>query len=134
MLAFTRPSDGLEGIDDHMQYSSEIQAAVNFSGAVDLADWNREPYVGAYMGGSSDSKPALLRRASPVEYIKEGTPPVLTIHGDNDISVPVKQAYALAEKMKEAGASHTLVIKPGYGHAFDFDEAIWKFLDRVLKM
>jgi acetyl esterase/lipase len=133
MLAFTRPTDGLEGKDDNMQYSSAIQAVVNFSAATDLVSWNREPYVSAYIGGSLSSKIELFRKASPINYIREGLPPVLTIHGDSDISVPVKQAYILDEKMKEVNAPHTLVIKPGYGHAFDFDETIWKYLDQKLK-
>src|SRR4030042_1913195 len=53
MLAFTRPTDGLEGVDDYLQYSSAIQAVVNFSAATDLVSWNMEPYVSAYIGGSS---------------------------------------------------------------------------------
>jgi acetyl esterase/lipase len=133
MLAFTGTSDGLEGVDDYLQYSSAVQAAVNFSAATDLVSWNMEPYVSAYIGGSLESQPELFKKASPVEYIRPGTPPVLTIHGDSDTAVLPEQAFILDRKMREVGASHTLVIKPGYSHTFDFDETVWAFLDRALK-
>jgi acetyl esterase/lipase len=132
MLAFTRPTDGLEGVDDYLQYSSAVQAVVNFSAVSDLVSWDLEPYVSAYIGGSLDSRPELFRRASPVEYIWPGTPPVLTIHGDKDAAVLPEQAFLLDRKMKEVGARHTLIMRAGYGHGFDFDETVWNFLDKVL--
>jgi acetyl esterase/lipase len=133
MLAFTRPTDGLEGVDDYLQYSSAVQAVVNFSAATDLVSWNMEPYVSAYIGGSLESQPELFRKASPVEYIRPGTPPVLTIHGDSDTAVLPEQAFLLDRKMREVGVPHTLIIKAGYRHAFDFDETVWDFLGKALK-
>jgi acetyl esterase/lipase len=133
MLAFTRTTDGLDGVDDYLQYSSAVQAVVNFSAATDLVSWNMEPYVSAYIGGSLESQPELFRKASPVEYIRPGTPPVLTIHGDSDTAVLPEQAFLLDRKMREVGAPHTLIIKAGYRHSFDFDETVWDFLDKALK-
>jgi acetyl esterase/lipase len=133
MLAFTRTTDGLEGVDDYLQYSSAVQAVVNFSAATDLVSWNMEPYVSAYIGGSLESKAELFKKASPVEYIWSGTPPVLTIHGDSDTAVLPEQAFLLDRRMREVGAPHTLIIKPGYSHAFDFNETVWDFLDKALK-
>ena len=133
MLAFTRTTDGLEGVDDYLQYSSAVQAVVNFSAATDLVSWNMEPYVSAYIGGSLESKPDLFKKASPVVYVHPGTPPVLTIHGDSDTAVPPEQAFLLDRKMREVGAPHTLVIKADYRHTFDFDAKVWDFLDNALK-
>jgi dipeptidyl aminopeptidase/acylaminoacyl peptidase len=54
---------------------------------------------------------------------------VLTVQGDHDTSCPLKQAEMLDAKMKEAGASHTLVVKKGETHRDFFGESVvWDFL------
>ena len=66
-------------------------------------------------------------------------PPVLTLHGDQDVLVPISQAKKLDEKMKQAGADHTLMVLPGQGHDFVGEDqqkamrAMWAFFDRNLK-
>jgi acetyl esterase/lipase len=66
-------------------------------------------------------------------------PPVLTLHGDQDALVPVEQARVLDEKMKAAGASHTLIVFEGQGHGFGGKngkkaaDATWEFFARHLK-
>ena len=40
--------------------------------------------------------------------VSKDDPPVLTIYGDRDITVPPKQAELLDDKMKEVGASHDI--------------------------
>jgi acetyl esterase/lipase len=133
LLGLTQPSDGLEGADEYSAYSSAVQAVVNFSGATDLARWNREPYVSAYLGGTLQGRPEQYKKASPLTYVRPGTPPVLTIHGEKDTAVLPDQAELLDARMKEVGAPHTLIIKPGLGHDFGFDQAVWDFLAKTLK-
>jgi acetyl esterase/lipase len=133
LLGLTVPADGLEGQDDNLQYSSSVQAVVNLSGATDLVSWNKEPYVSAYLGGSLQEKPEQYKRASPINYVKPGMAPILTIHGDKDTSVSPDQALLLDARMKEAGAPHTLVIESGRGHTDEIDQTVWDFLDKALK-
>jgi acetyl esterase/lipase len=133
LLGLTVPSDGLEGQDDNLQYSSAVQAVVNLSGATDLVSWNREPYVSAYLGGSLQAKPEQYKKASPINYVKPGTAPILTIHGDKDISVSPDQALLLDARMKEVGAPHTLIIESGRRHTDELTQAVWDFLEKVLK-
>ena len=53
--------------------------------------------------------------------------------------MPIAQATTLDEKMKAAGASHTLMIFEGQGHGFGGKHAIesvtamWNFFDQHLK-
>jgi hypothetical protein len=52
---------------------------------------------------------------------------------DNEVSID--QAVRLHKKMKEVGATHTLIIKKGRGH-YDFvldDVAVGEFLGKTLK-
>jgi acetyl esterase/lipase len=133
LLGLTVPSDGLEGQDGNLQYSSAVQAVVNLSGATDLASWNREPYVSAYLGGTLQSKPEQYRKASPINYAKPGAAPILTIHGDKDTSVSLDQALLLDAKMKEVGATHTLIIESGRRHTDELDQPVWDFLEKTLK-
>ncbi len=134
LLGLTQPTDGLEGDDENSGYSSAVQAVVNFSGATDLAKWNKEPYVSAYLGGSLQEKPEQYKRASPTTYVRPGAPPILTIHGENDTAVLPDQAELLDARMKEVGASHTLIIKPGLRHDFEFDQTVWDFLEKALQL
>jgi dipeptidyl aminopeptidase/acylaminoacyl peptidase len=133
LLGLTAAADGLEGQDDNLQYSSTVQAVVNLAGATDLVSWNREPYVSAYLGGSLQAKPEQYKKASPINYVKAGTTPILTIHGDKDISVSPDQALLFDARMKEAGAPHTLIIESGRGHTDELDQTVWDFLEKTLK-
>ena len=133
LLGLTVWSDGLEGQDGNLQYSSAVQAVVNLSGATDLVSWNREPYVSAYVGGTLQAKPEQYRKASPINYAKPGAAPILTIHGDKDTSVSLDQALLLDARMKEVGATHTLIIESGRRHTDELDQPVWDFLEKALK-
>ena len=133
LLALTVPADGLEGQDDFPQFSSSVQAVVNLSGVTDLASWNREPYVSAYLGGSLQEKPEQYKRASPINYVKPGIAPVLTIQGEKDTVVPPDQALSFDARMKEAGAAHTLILKSDLAHNDEIGQDVWDFLNKFLK-
>ena len=137
MLGLTRPVDGLEGHDEYLQYSSSVQAVVNFAGPTELtSDYVATPEVdSAYVGGTPKAVPDRYRMASPLTYVRRDAPPILTIHGDKDTASYLQQALLLDEKVKEAGGKHTLIVKKGAGH-MDFslaEPAVWEFLDLVLR-
>jgi acetyl esterase/lipase len=133
LLGLTGPADGLEGDDDNLQYSSSVQVVVNLAGATDLVSWNKEPYVSAYLGGTLQAKPEQYKKASPINYVKPGTVPILTIHGDQDTAVSPDQALLLDARMKEAGAPHTLIIESGRRHTDELNQPVWDFLEKALK-
>ena len=91
------------------------------------------------MGGTPDEVADTYKSASPLTYVSADDPPVLTLHGDQDLLVPVAQATALDEKMKSVGASHTLTVFKGQGHGFAGEykikehDAMWAFFDKHLK-
>ena len=91
------------------------------------------------MGGTPDEAAEAYTAASPLTYVSKDDPPVLTLHGDQDLLVPVAQATELDEKMKSVGASHTLTVFKGQGHGFPGEygikqhDAMWAFFDAHLK-
>jgi dipeptidyl aminopeptidase/acylaminoacyl peptidase len=137
MLGLTLPTDGLEGKDGYLQYSSAVQAVVNFAGPTELAsDFLSTPEVdAAYVGGAPRAVPDTYRMASPITYVRADAPPILTIHGDSDKACLVQQAQLLDERIRQVGGLHTLIIKRGAGH-MDFslaEPAVWEFLARTLR-
>jgi len=58
----------------------------------------------------------LARRLSPLNAVKPGLPPVLTIHGDADEMVPYTQATRLHAALEKAGVSNRLVTISGGHH------------------
>jgi fermentation-respiration switch protein FrsA (DUF1100 family) len=66
--------------------------------------------------------------------VSRDDPPVLTLQGSLDISVPPNQAALLDAKMREVGGSHTLIIKEVAGHSNFYDDpSVWEFMDKHLK-
>lgn len=141
MLGLTDPSHGLEGECGNSIFSSGVQAVVNLGGLTELISSYHESVFPSpimlveFLGGTPEEVPDQYKIASPLTYVSKDDPPVLTIHGDRNISIPPKQAELLDAKMKEAGASHMLIIKKGVGSGIDFwnDNAVWDFLDKHLK-
>jgi dienelactone hydrolase len=142
LLGLTGPSDGLEGEGDDLSISSRVQAVVNISGPTELVSlWKEGGMKGSLedlLGGSPDQAPEKYELANPLSHVRPDAPPILTIHGDQDVRVPIDQAEMLDAKMKEVGASHTLVVRRGQGHAnFMRTSAvrgiIFDFFDKWLK-
>ena len=59
---------------------------------------------------------AKLRDVSPVTFATKDDPPVLILHGDADVIVPVEHAHALEAALKKAGVKVGKVILPNARH------------------
>ena len=53
---------------------------------------------------------------SPLQYVRPGLPPTITIHGDADPTVPYQHAVQLRDALTTAGVPNELVTVPGGGH------------------
>jgi acetyl esterase/lipase len=56
------------------------------------------------------------KQISPITHVAKDNPPTLIIHGDKDALVPLQQAQAMAEKLKETGTTAALIVRAGGGH------------------
>ncbi len=51
--------------------------------------------------------------------------PVLILHGEDDPTVPVEEAYQLQRLLEKKGIPYEMKIYPGAGHGFE-DQTIWR--------
>jgi dipeptidyl aminopeptidase/acylaminoacyl peptidase len=58
----------------------------------------------------------LARRLSPLTYVRAGLPPILSIHGDADPTVPYQEAVRLHAALAKAGTRNQLLTIPGGKH------------------
>jgi len=97
--------------EDLREESPEVQAVVSMFGPSDL-----ESLARTRQRFGRNKSPELLRKASPVNYISPGDPPLLLIHGDRDPVVPVAQSQRLLEQYTKAGLFAQLEVVEGAGH------------------
>lgn len=113
--------DPAAGLDNECPGSEELKVAavVNFYGITDVADLLQGPhqqqYAVTWLGGMTDRQ-AIAKRASPLTYVRKGLPPILTIHGDADTTVPYVHATRLHKALDGAGITNELLTIPGGGH------------------
>ena len=143
LVGLTDAKSNLEGDSGNPGQSSRVQAVVNVFGPTDMTGCFRNSSAAwifrLFMGGAPDEVADTYKAASPVSYVSQDDPPVLTLQGDQDKVVPLAQATLLDEKMKSVGALHTLTVFKGQGHGFRGEyrtkehEAMWAFFDKHLK-
>jgi dipeptidyl aminopeptidase/acylaminoacyl peptidase len=83
-------------------------------------------------------QPAGRREAGVASgYVRAGLPPIITVHGDADRTVPYPEAVRLHEALAKVNVPNQLVTIPGGGHGgFSAEErvriyiAIREFLTR----
>lgn len=99
----------------------KVAAVVNWFGIADVADLlsgpDRRTYAIEWLGGQTDPV-AMAKRVSPLTYVRPGLPPIITIHGDADPTVPYSNAVRLHEALDKAGDVNQLVTIHGGKHGF----------------
>jgi acetyl esterase/lipase len=97
----------------------KVAAVINWFGITDVYDVIEGPHrANAAMQwfGSMPNREEIAHRVSPLTYVREGLPPILSIHGDQDTTVPYPQAVRLHEALSKAGVANKLVTIPGGKH------------------
>ncbi len=120
LLGLTDDQMWLDPDIGYADQSSSVQAVVDLYGPTDMtqvfpgaSDWIDEKVFGA--GTKRDRR---LIAASPVHYVSAGAPPFLLMHGAKDDLVPLSQAQALYERLKEVRVPVKLVVVKNAGHVF----------------
>jgi dipeptidyl aminopeptidase/acylaminoacyl peptidase len=104
---------------DQTNTTLKVAAIVNWFGITDVRDLlsgpNRQNYAVSWLGSQS-GRDELARRVSPISYVREGLPPILTIHGDQDDVVPYSHAVRLHTMLDKARVPNQLLTIPGGKH------------------
>jgi acetyl esterase/lipase len=105
----------------------KVAAIVNWYGISDVADLldgpDRRTYAIEWLG-AQQNREEIAKRVSPLSYVRAGVPPIITIHGDADPTVPYSNAVRLHEALSKIGAVNQLITVPGGKHGFQaFDDA-----------
>jgi acetyl esterase/lipase len=118
------------GLDRVCPGSEELKVAaiVNWFGITDVVDLlagsNMKEYAVTWLSSMSN-RDEVARRVSPLTYVREGLPPIITIHGDADPVVPYTHALRLQEALNKAGVANQLVTIPGGKHGgFNHDQNV----------
>jgi len=120
----------LEGtIGEYPNESSEVHAIIDYYGASNLTTILsqstphglnvRKAALEFLLGGQPENVPELARLASPVFHVDRSDPPLLLIHGDQDIQMPINQAHELEGKYREQFLDVQLQVLYGVGHGGD---------------
>jgi acetyl esterase/lipase len=109
------------GLDRECPGKEELKVAaiVNWYGITDVGDLLDGPNLKTYpvqWMGSMPNRMEIARRVSPLQYVRPGLPPTITIHGDADPTVPYTHAVRLHEALAKAGVPNQLVTIPGGKH------------------
>ena len=97
----------------------KVAAVLNWFGIADVPDVidgpNRRPPAERWFG-SMPNRIEVARRVSPMTYVRAGLPPILTVHGDADPTVPYPEAVALHKALDKFKVPNQLVTIPGGKH------------------
>jgi acetyl esterase/lipase len=120
--------------------SSRVQAVVAYYPPSDFLNWGEKgkvllgnhpivPVNGAFQFRKYDNKTGAFleitdqaereeigKKISPINNVSKNNPPIMIVHGDKDLLVPVQQAHIMGDRLKEAGVPSEVIIKPGGGH------------------
>jgi acetyl esterase/lipase len=133
------PASSTDPVD---RESSAVEAAAVFFPPTDFLNWGapgvdgvgRGPLSPLFAAFGSLSETDLGRQIvgkmiSPIYYVTSSLPPVLIIHGDADVVVPLQQSESFAAKAKQVGAPIVkIIVRKGKGHGWgDF----WKSKEDV---
>lgn len=99
----------------------KVAAVVNWFGVTDVADLldgpNIRVYAFAWAGaGTPEQRMELAKRVSPVTYVRKTSPPIITVHGTVDPSVPYSHAARLHKALTGAGVPNKLITIDNGNH------------------
>jgi acetyl esterase/lipase len=147
MLGLSGDVPELEGnIGPHAGVSSKVSAVANFFGVSELLAMIGQPSdidrtkpdapEALLIGGPLLENPGKAKAASPITYVTPNDPPVLTVHGNKDRTVPYDQAVRLDAALRKADVMSYFVTVKGGGHG-NFgtaaDGRVLEFFDKYLR-
>ena len=121
LAAVAGPTAVMEGTGGWPGVSSRLQAVASYCGVSDLTapfPAATVPFLVELVGPPVADEAPKYARASPVSYVTPGDPPLLLVHGLDDVDVPFDQSQRMADAYRQAGLTVALVPVEHAGHEF----------------
>lgn len=149
LLSTILPEDTLGKTQELIIHETRPGAVVCYCPIVSLHDADNYPEKlmesrRNFMGCAEVENPELYLTASPVNRITGTEPPFLFIHGDSDLTVPLKQSIDMDKRLRNADVDSQVEILKGVGHGFGYGvttdaqkkslELIIEFINKVFKL
>jgi acetyl esterase/lipase len=125
---------GMATPDAELGPVAKVAAIVNGYGPTDVGDLiDRRTSFALQWLPEQEGRMELAKRLSPMSYVRKELPPILTVQGEHDRTVPVEQNVRLTNELKKAGAEAELILVPGAAHGFttqwpEVNRQIFEFL------
>jgi acetyl esterase/lipase len=105
----------------------KIAAIVNGYGPSDVTDLlaRNVSWAVQWLPASVPNRAALALVVSPVTYVRQDVPPLITVQGMDDTTVPTAESQNLYNLLTAAGADTALHFVAGAGHGFDTPATAW---------
>jgi acetyl esterase/lipase len=109
-----------------------VAAIVDFYGPTDLDSWPAPDPKGGFLqaphssiarwiGPRADAD-VMRKKMSPINYVRDGLPPIFIVHGDADPVVPLQESLNLKQRLEAIGARSALHVVAGGMHGKFNDE------------
>jgi acetyl esterase/lipase len=115
-----------------------VAAIVNHYGITDVNDLlggeNRKGYAVNWIGEQPDRE-QIAKAVSPLTYVRKGLPPIFSVQGDADPTVPYSHSVRLHKALNELGVPNEFVTIPGGKHgkfSKEENDMIWKNIQTFL--
>jgi len=124
-----------------ISHTDRFKAAFVSAGVSDLitefALTDEPTFLIGYFQKSPYEDPEIYQQNSPLSYASQVKTPVLIVHGERDLRVPVSQAYQFYSALKHYGAKAAFVIYPReyhgvreYTHQVDLMNRVLRWLKK----
>ncbi len=134
LVAFTGNTEAFVKKSD---VSTQVQAASLWSGPYDFDRdngcwpkttmvWNPSDLFAKCFFPSGAYEIEFAKKASPINYVRSGLPPIMILHGEKDDIVTQKHATLLHEALTKQGNQVLLDIQPGKDHSTVFNDATFQ--------
>lgn len=144
LLGLCDKSAGFD-VGDNTDVSGQVQCVIDFFGPTDLSLYSASPgledgYMVPFLGKECKTDPNVYKKASPLTYVSKDAPPILILHGDIDLIVPIIHSEMLFKALTDVGATVKFIKFP-FGRHGGWDKAdmekaqtaAFQFLDTYLR-
>ena len=104
-----------------------IAAIVNGYGPADVTDLlaKNVSFAVQWLPANTPNRAEIAKQVSAVTYVRQDVPPLITVQGDMDTTVPMSESQELYDLLTAAGADTALHFVAGAGHGFTTPATAW---------